>query len=142
MFLLFFLAIKLKHFWVDKMDLNPDLLLVVMAAIYCLVMIALFYLSNLNTQEDFWDVTPAKRCLGGAYMHQGSSPEAKMCQEMMASEDGRCQLAQLNCGTGFIGQGRRPFEYTPLSDDNYQNRRCDATPSCSCGNDEFHSWNI
>lgn len=142
MFLLFFLSIKLKHFWADKMNLNPDLLLMVSAAMYILVMIAIYYLANMSCEEGFWDITPAKLCMGGAYMHQGNSPEAKMCQEMASTPEGRCQIASTNCGTGFIGQPRLPFEYTPLSDDKYENRRCDDTPACGCGDNQMNSWNI
>lgn len=69
-------------------------------------------------------VSPEKMCKGGAYMHQGDDPKSRMCREMMESEEGRALIQQAKCPLGNVGLKGRPFEYTPLSDSNWRNARC------------------
>lgn len=74
--------------------------------------------------EGFWDVSKYSQCKGGPYMYQGDSPEAKMCREFASTPEGRCGIASYNCKTGYIGTPALPFQYTPLSNDNWESERC------------------
>jgi hypothetical protein len=123
-FLMFFLFVKIGQFWLSQGSMNADLAFTIVGLAYTCVMVALYYLAKLNSySEGFWDITPAALCKGGAYMHQGDSETAKMCQEMAKSVDGRAAISSYNCPTGFTGVPRVPFEYSPLSDDNWQDER-------------------
>ncbi len=137
MFLLFYLVIKLSQYWLANIKANPELILIMIGAVYTLTMIAVFYLSDLATaepyKEKFWDVDVAAQCKGGPFFWQtDDDPLAKKCRELASTTQGQCALDSFNCPVGFNGTPRLPFEYTPLSNDRYQNERCDGTPSCSC----------
>lgn len=84
-----------------------------------------------NTLEDScrncnnFSITPAKKCMGGWYLHQGNSPEAKMCQEMANTPEGLDEINRYSCGSGeFIGMPAHGFNYTPLSNSQWNNDRC------------------
>ncbi len=132
-FLLFFLAVKLARFWIQKMNMNANTAYIIVGLTFTLVMVAVYYLAKLQSSaEGFWDVSDASRCKGGLYMFQGNSPEAKMCREMASTESGKIAISGYNCPTGFIGSPGLPFAYSPLSNDKWQSERCDESiPSCA-----------
>jgi hypothetical protein len=124
-FLMFLLFVKLGQFWmVQGSGVSINVATMIVGAGFTCIIVALYYLARLNSSsEGFWDITPAALCKGGAYMYQGDSQTAKMCQEMAKSVDGRAAISSYNCPTGYVGVPRVPFEYTPLSDDNWQDER-------------------
>jgi hypothetical protein len=133
-FLLFFLAVKLGGFWIEKgHKMNPDMVFIIIGIVYTLSLVAIQYLAKLNcTSEGFWDVSPYAKCKGTEYMWQGNSEEAKMCRELADTPEGRCGISSYNCPKGYNGQPMLPFYYTPISDDSWQNERCDDKPTCPC----------
>jgi hypothetical protein len=134
LFLLFFLGVKTGKLW-SKSGKAPseDVTYIVVGVAYTCVMLAVYYLAKLdcnhnNEQEGFWDVSPAAKCKGGKYMWQGSSPDAVRCREIADSPQGRAMIASYNCPKGFIGLPKTPFQYTALSDDNWQDGRTADSP--------------
>jgi hypothetical protein len=85
--------------------------------------------------EKFWDVSDYAKCRGGSYMWQGDSSEAKMCQALASTPEGRCAISSYNCPKGYNGIPKLPFEYTPLTNDEWRNERCDNNPKCPCVNE-------
>ena len=130
---LFFLMSKLGEYWENHSEINRNLATVVISVCFTLIFIGIYYLARLNnSSENFWDVSDFAKCRGGSYMWQGDSEEAKMCQNLASTEEGRCGIASYNCPTGFNGIPALPFEYTPLSSDDWKNERCNDNPKCPC----------
>jgi hypothetical protein len=103
----------------------------IISVVYTLILVTVFYIGKIDT-EGFWDVSPAAQCRGGVYMHQGDSEQSKMCQALFDSPEGRCQVASYNCPVGYNGIPLNNFTYTPLSNDEWRNERCDATKTEGC----------
>lgn len=124
-FLLFFITVNIQKYWMSHMRSNhQEGVYIAVGAVYTLLIVAVYYLANLNsTNEGFWQVTPAARCRGGPYMWQGDSEMAKTCRKLSETKNGRNEIANYNCPTGFVGIPKRPFVYSPLSDDNWKNAR-------------------
>jgi hypothetical protein len=78
------------------------------------------YCENTNLLE----ISPAKRCRGGPYTWQGNSERAKMCRKLASTRDGMNLIKSYQCSCGFIGLPKRPFKFTPESNDNWENTRC------------------
>ena len=124
-FLIYFLSVKAGEYWIaNSENLNKDLSCIVVGLGYTTIIVGLYFLAKLDpSSEGFWDITPAATCKGGSYMWQGDSPSAKVCQELASTSDGRAMIGSYNCPKGQIGVPHIPFEYTPLSDDNWQDQR-------------------
>ena len=129
-FLLFFLAVKLTQFWVEKSDMPCDIAYIIVGLVYTLIMVALFFLAKLQTKEGFWDVSEAAMCKGGPFFWQGDSHTSKRCKELASTPEGRVAISGYNCPIGYTGQPTLPFQYTPLSDDKWENERCEDIPNC------------
>jgi hypothetical protein len=135
---LFFLMSKMAILWTQKTSIDINMSVLTMAVGYTILIITLYYMTiDKKAKEGFWDVTPAAKCKGGPYMWQGDSETAKMCRAMAETEQGRCEQSAYECGVGYIGTPRRPFYYSPLSDDNFHNERCDGTPYCGCAEENI-----
>lgn len=135
MFLLFFLTMKLNEFWIKKGgNLHPNLSYMITGLLFTLLMLAIWYLAKLNgsSSEGFWDISAGAKCKGGPYMWQGDSETAMMCKEMASTPEGRCEISSYNCPTGYTGTPKAPFVYSPLSNDEWQNERCENRPTCPC----------
>lgn len=129
-FFLFILVTKLGHFWADHMPVHKDVLVLLVAGIYTVALIGIYYLAHLQTKEDFWDVSDYAKCKGGPYFWQGGSYNSEMCRNLASTDAGMIGISSYNCPTGFVGQPMLPFEYTPLSDDKWQNARTEDRPKC------------
>ncbi len=134
LFLLFFLAVKLVNFWKNNMELNIDIIIIIVGLIYVSITVGIFFLAKLQTNENFWDVNQYAKCKGGPYFWQGDSENSKRCRELASTPEGRIGLSGYNCPTGYVGQPGLPFYYTPLSDDSWNNERCEDLSTCK-GND-------
>jgi|LauGreDrversion4_2_1035121.scaffolds.fasta_scaffold458999_2 hypothetical protein len=129
-FLLFYLAVKLQHYWLHKTQMNKDVATFIVGGLFTLCLVSIFFLANLQTKEDFWDVSDYAKCKGGAYFWQGDSPTSKMCRELAETPEGRIGISSYNCPTGYVGQPGLPFYYSPLSGDKWTNERCENIPNC------------
>lgn len=73
-----------------------------------------------------FEVTPVKLCEGGEYMHQ-SEPKKSQCEQLLSTPEGQEEYHEYNC-TDPVFNGRPVhFEYTPLSNDMWENERCDGS---------------
>lgn len=134
-FLLFFISVKLVGNYVNKnMITNRNMVYGIAGVIFALVTIGFYYVAKLtcSSSENFWDISPFAKCKGTEYMWQGDSDEAKFCRALADTPEGRCGISSYNCPKGYVGQPSLPFYYTPVSDDNWQNERCDNAPTCPC----------
>lgn len=74
------------------------------------------------TRDNFtFEVSPAKQCCLGPYMTTSNPEKEKMCSKVTKDEKSKSC-----CSRGYNG---RPisFEYTPLSNSNWENERCDKS---------------
>jgi hypothetical protein len=121
--------------------LDYKILHLIVGAVIAGCLIGVYYLADLSVnQENFWEVSLAAQCKGGPYFWGGDSELSKRCQELASTSEGRCDLSGYNCPKGYIGQPRQPFYYTPISDDNWKNERCDDDPTCPCVGDNLCSF--
>ena len=137
MFLLYCVATNLNDAWEEYTKINHNVSMIVTGVVFVLIMVGIYFLANMNksnSNEGFWDVTKFAQCRGGPYMWQGDSATAKMCRKLAETPEGRCGISSYNCPTGFNGTPKIPFYYTPLSNDNWENERCENIPDCQCKN--------
>ena len=78
-----------------------------------------------------FEVSKPKLCQGGPYMRQGADQKdlREYCDGLLSSPEGRREYAQMNCTQpGYVG---RPitFNYTPMSNQNWENTMCDRAPT-------------
>jgi hypothetical protein len=128
---LFFLAAKSAHYLNKVYKVDKNLVYISVSVIYTGMVVFCFFLAGLhNCQEGYWDITPAALCKGGSYFWQGDSSTSEMCRKMSETPKGMVEISGYNCPTGYVGQPGLPFYYTPLSDDGWQNERCEDLPNC------------
>ena len=94
--------------------------------IFSVLLIVLYSrLRNSNKDNFHFEVSGPKRCQGGPYMISSAPKELQdYCYNLWSTPEGRREYAMMNCtAPGFVG---RPvhFDYTPESDDKWQNKRC------------------
>lgn len=132
-FLIYFLSVRLMHFWRSKTGLDPNISIITMGILYTLIIVAIWYIAKLSdNSEGFWDISAGATCKGGAYFWQGNSEEAKQCRAMAETPEGRCEISSYNCPTGYTGTPKLPFVYSPLSDGDWKSERCEDRPPCPC----------
>ena len=67
-----------------------------------------------------------KFCRGGAYLYQGDSEKAKYCRSLYENPEGQEELCKFTCGKDqHNGYPNANFQYSPLSNSNWKNERCD-----------------
>lgn len=120
MALLFYIAAQIVKALSSKMSIA------VVAALYTVVMAGIFFFGKVNSnKENFWDISPAAKCKGGNwYNWQGDDPTSKMCRQLANTKEGQDAIASYSCPSGYEGIPKIPFQYTPLSNDNWKNERC------------------
>jgi hypothetical protein len=130
-FCLYYLSVTSQN---NLVNIHPILGNVfILSLVYTGILVGTYYLARLNMcSENFWDVSQYAKCKGGPYMWQGDSPEAKMCRELASTEQGRCGISSYNCPSGYIGTPKLPFYYSPLSNDQWKNERCENREKCGC----------
>lgn len=129
-FLLFFLLVKLSKYWENKTGMREDLSLILGGLVFTLLIVSIFFIAKLQPKENFWDITPPATCAGGPYFWQGNDENSKMCRKLASTPEGMIAISSYNCPTGYVGRPGLPFYYSPLSDDNWQNERCEDRPTC------------
>jgi len=75
-----------------------------------IILYAIFKFSK-NKEGFHFEVTPEKQCDGGSYMHQSN----EMCQKMWSTPEGRRDLANYNCLTGYCGDQEGLYNGRPLN---------------------------
>jgi hypothetical protein len=115
-----------KGVQISYTKLSPLALLVLSLSGAVLLLLVYKFGNIARCQADnfYFQVTPAKMCQGFPYM-QTSDPELyNFCSKMLSTPNGVNAYDMVNCSTpGFVG---RPvhFQYTPESDANWSNQRC------------------
>ena len=129
MFILFYVASKMNGYMSSNSRMNHEVYLLLSAAVYAIIVLLVLHLLKLKENFHF-EVSPYKKCAGGPYMYS-SDPELKaFCDSIPQS-----QLDQAFCNNGvnngwdrkshgFIGMPVH-FDYTPMSDDKWENHMCD-----------------
>lgn len=114
-----------------NMILNRNTGLMITGIIFTLIVIGFYSVAKLQcSAEGFWDISPFAKCKGTNYMWQGDSDEAKYCRELADTTEGRIGISSYNCPKGYNGQPNLPFQYTPISNDEWNNERCDGAQPC------------
>lgn len=125
-YIIFFLATN--YFYVDKTSFFKKVpLLVISSVIFSLFFFGYTQLTNLFNNENFkhYSSSSAKLCKGGPYMWQGNSNRAKFCRNLYSTPQGKYEIDRIDCGSGFTGMRGHDFEFTPVSDGCWCNKRCD-----------------
>lgn len=140
----FFIGVKITNYWISKGDLDKDIVILLTSVFFVMFSAGIYFIASMDKlSEGFWDIDPSLKCMGGAYMYTGDSDYARKCQAMASTPEGKCAIDATSCGEkGIIGRPGLGFEYTPLSDDNYHNARCDGGENCRCGQVDMKPWNI
>lgn len=96
----------------------------VVALLFTLILGILYIFGKVNQDNFRFEVTPAKRCEGGAYMTQ-SGPDHEMCKNLLNTPKGQNKYDMFNCSGEYNG---RPLNFGPLttlSNDKWENTSCD-----------------
>ena len=109
-----------------KLKLSGTIALLLTTFTGTVILLIVYKLSQNNGENFSFQVSGPKLCQGYPYMQSSASPELqKYCHHLMSTPEGQHEYAQMNCGNGFHG---RPvhWSYTPESDHNWENTRCDS----------------
>jgi hypothetical protein len=135
-FCLFYLSGSLKKYITKEYSIKGKqkiIVSVIISIFSTMILVISYYMASLNYKnEGFWDVSEYAKCKGGPYMWQGDSPEAIKCRELANTKEGRCGISSYNCPSGYNGTPKIPFYYTPLSNDEWKNERCNDYEKFNC----------
>ena len=118
------IAVFLVKYVNKQMNVNP---LIVPAVVGLVLSVLLVKMCDSDpekvvSKDNFhFELEPGQACRGGEYLHQGDSPQAKMCQQLDATNPG--EASKWNCGNGYFGSPHlvSDFEYSHLSNDFWKN---------------------
>ena len=83
------------------------------------IIVIVFNLIFTSNKDGFhFELTPQKYCEGGDYMRSSSPEKQKFC-----SQFSEVDMSRYECPSGFVGAPVN-WNYTPESDDKWQNTRC------------------
>ena len=77
-------------------------------------------IGNCETDNFRFEVSPGKKCRGYPYMQSGDPKLLEECTKFLATEEGKNMKS---CDGMYVGKPSR-FEYTPESNDQWENKRC------------------
>jgi hypothetical protein len=77
-------------------------------------------IGNCQTDNFRFEVSPGKKCRGYPYMQSGDPKLLEECTKFLATEKGKNMKS---CDGMYVGKPSR-FEYTPESNDQWENNRC------------------
>lgn len=125
-FFLFFLFVKAYEYSLIVNSIgSKDIKLFGVSALYTIIIIGLFYLARLHApHEGFTEPIKPCMCKGGAYLYQGDSARSQMCRELLSTEQGRKLASDCQCKSGQAGRPGILFNYTPDSNNQWENERC------------------
>jgi len=111
-YILFILCVKLCVS-LNRNDVPENMCILITGLLFTLI------ISNYVCLKDTFEITLGKRCRGGAYLHQGDSELSKKCRELGFDNN------VFDCPKTDKGMPLYPkFEYTPLSNTQWKNERC------------------
>lgn len=79
----------------------------------------------LQTDNFHFEVTPEKLCQGFPYMQTSDPQLFSVCSKLLSTPKGNAEFAKYNCTESGFGGAPVHFEFTPLSNDKWENERCD-----------------
>lgn len=101
--------------------------LVVISVFITLLLLLLYKFGKIGQcNEPFhFEVTPEKLCTGGPYMISSASKNVQdKCNKIWSTPEGREKLKQVNCEGGMYNGSPVHFEFTPMSNDKWENEMC------------------
>ena len=105
---------------------------VILPVFFTAIIFTWYKLGNIKdscqTDKFHFEVTPSKRCDGGAYMTQ-SGEDHEFCKQLLSTQAGINEYDDVNCGPGFPGRPLPYFEYTPETNDRWESDRCTQGPT-------------
>jgi hypothetical protein len=129
-YIVFFLASN--HFYVGtKSSITKGVILVSAAIIFSLAFVGYSQVTKLFPEGYCPSGLGAKTCRGGSYMYQGNSDRAKFCQELESTPEGQAEINRYDCGKGYNGMPGNHFEFTPDSNNLWNNERCNTAGGCN-----------
>ena len=109
-------------------NINEDLKVFLVGMIYTSIIITLFYTGKIcGSNENYEkpnDVLPCM-CKGGEYMYQSDSEKSRKCRQLFSTKEGRKIIEDSECKKGNGGRPNALFNYTPDSDGEWKNKRCE-----------------
>ena len=140
----FFIGFKLVNYWISKGTMDKDIVLSISSLFFVMFSIAIYYIASLDKmKESFWEISPELKCGSSDYFWQGDSQFSKQCRALASTPEGKCALDSTSCNDkALLGRPGLGFVYTPISNGEYKNERCENLKSCNCGQDSQKPWQI
>jgi hypothetical protein len=114
-FLLFYITGKINTLVKFKYQ---DVKLLVFSLVSTAIIVMVFYVGKIgdsSTKDSFsFEVSPEKLCQGGPYMYTSNPERQRLCSQFSQQD-----LAQYNCGKGFVGAPVH-WDYTSMSNDKWE----------------------
>lgn len=116
-FVLFYVFVNVK----DRIQGTPDVQQLVAGLGFTLTLILIssilkFKMASDTKDDFFFEVTPEKLCDGGPYMYSSNPEKAKYCSTLTPQ-----QYSAFNCPCGMYHGRPVHYEYTPMSNDKWEN---------------------
>ena len=106
-------------------------IVVISSIIFSLFFVGYIQITGLLKEGfNFYTDPGPKICRGGPYTWQGNSERAKYCRKLASTPEGEQKIKRYDCGSGLSGMPGHGFNYTPISDDYWTNKRCDIEAKC------------
>ncbi len=108
-------------------NIDQDLMSVIGATVVTIILLVIYKtISVCESSDSFslsngFSVTPEILCDGGEYLRTSAPKEIQDMCSKRCKKGCRCD----RCSRGFNGKSIN-FEYTPMSDDNWQNQMCNG----------------
>ena len=101
-------------------SVSPIVSSYIVSFLITIVLLSVYKLTNIQHKEKegfHFELSKSKKCQGYPYMHSSNPELLKECAQELSTEEGRCN-ARCN------GHNLNHFEYTPESNQYWENERC------------------
>jgi len=101
-------------------SLSPIVSSYIVSFLITIVLLSVYKLTNIQqieTESFHFELSKSKKCQGYPYMHSSNPELLKECAQELSTEKGSCNA---RCG----GHNLNHFEYTPESNQYWENERC------------------
>ena len=101
-------------------SVSPIVSSYIISFLITIVLLSVYKLANIQHQEKegfHFELSKSKKCQGYPYMHSSNPELLKECAQELSTEE--CP-----CNVGFIGNNLNRIEYTPVSNQYWENERC------------------
>jgi hypothetical protein len=101
-------------------NVSPILSSYIVSFLITILLLSVYKLTNIQHKEKegfHFELSKSKKCQGYPYMHSSNPELLKECAQELSTEEGRCN-ARCN------GHNLNHFEYTPESNQYWENERC------------------